>query len=119
MIDLIERAPDDWQIFEPDGYPPSIAFYYGVRCAAVHLLPLGAHFGVVYSPNVYVHPDSPLKPWHYSVFEVGLSLFRPFRPLERAYAQIKRRQLTRFEVPHFEALWLDIQLMGSKQLEQV
>lgn len=71
MIDLLERPPDSWQICEADGSPPSICFYYGVYAGETHLLPLGAHFGVVYSPNHYVHPQSPLRPWSYVVFEVS------------------------------------------------
>lgn len=114
MIDLIERQPDSWQVFTPQGYPPSIAFYYGVKYADVHLLPMGAHFGVVYSPNHYVHPDSPFRPWHYTVFEVSLYQYRKDRGLERSYKQVKRRQLTRFEVPHFEELWTGILLMGRQ-----
>lgn len=114
MIDLIERAPDGWQIVEAAGSPPSICFYYGARSSETHLLAMGAHFGVVYSPNLNVHPQSPLRPWYYVVFEVCLYQFRPTRPLERSYRQIKRRQLTRFEVPHFEGLWVDILMMGRK-----
>lgn len=121
MIDLMERPPDSWQVLEPQGYPASIAFYFGVQYAEVYLLPLGAHFGVVRSPNYYVHPQSPLRPWHYSVFEVTLFIYRQDRELERSYRQIKRRQLSRFEVPHFEALWLDILMMGKERnvIEQV
>lgn len=112
MMDLIERAPDSWQVMEAAGYPPAIMFYYGTTWDGSHTLAIGARFGVVYSPNYYVHPESPLHPWHYTVFEVSLHQFRPGRGLERSYTQVKRRQLTRFEVPHFESLWLDISLMG-------
>lgn len=35
------------------------------------------------------------------------------RGMERSYRQVQRRQLTRFEVPHFEALWLDVTMMGE------
>lgn len=80
MIDLIERAPDSWQIVEADGSPPAIVFYYGTTWNGIHLLSLGAHFGVVYSPNHFVHPQSPLRPWHYSAFEVCWSKFRPVGP---------------------------------------
>jgi len=114
MINLVEREPDSWQVFEPMGYPASIEFYYGVQYAELPLLPTGAHFGVVYSPNYYVDPKSPLRPWSYVVFEVSLYQYRPGRPLERSYKQIRRRQLFRFEVPHFEALWTGILLMGRK-----
>ncbi len=121
MIDLMERQPDSWQVFTPQGYPPAIMFYFGVPDGATHRLPMGAHFGVVYSPNYYVDSKSPLRPWHYTVFEVSLYQYRQDRGLERSYKQIKRRQLTRFEVPHFEELWTEILLMGkvSNQLEQV
>ncbi len=70
MIDLIERAPDGYERIEADGSPPSIRFYYGVQARETHRLPLGAHFGVVSSPNYDVHPQSPLRPWHYVTFEV-------------------------------------------------
>ena len=117
MIDLLTRPPDDWQSTNAVGDAPAICFYFGVRAGESHMLPLGAHFGVVYSPNPYVNPESPLRPWHYSVFEVGLYQYRPGREVERSYSQIKRRQLTRFEVPHFEALWLDITIRGGKTHE--
>lgn len=113
MIDLLDATPDRWQVFQPDGHPASIHFYYGVP-TTTQALPLGAHFAVVYSPNVYVDVKSPLYPWHLEVFEVCLYQHRLTRPLERSYKSVKRRQLTRFEVPHFEALWLDISLMGRK-----
>lgn len=120
MIDLMERPPDSWQTFAPQGSPASIEFYYGVQYNAMHLLPIGAHFGVVYSPNYYVDVKSPLHPWHYTVFEVTLYQFRPDRGLERSYKQIERRQLTRFEVPHFEALWLDYSMLGrTKEREPI
>lgn len=115
MIDLLERAPDGWVLVYPHGMPPGIHFYYGVRAGESHLLPVGAHFGVVYSPNHYVHPSSPLHPWAYVVFEVELYKFRHDRPLERSYKQIRRRQLTRFEVPHFEQAWTEILLMGERR----
>jgi hypothetical protein len=117
VIDLIEREPDSWAMFEPDGYPASIHFYYGVQDGALHKLPMGAHFGVVRSPNVYVHEHSLLRPWSYVVFEVALFQFRPGRGVERSYKQVKdmRRALTRFEVPHFEELWTEIVLNGKKK----
>lgn len=116
MIDLIEREPDSWQMFEPMGYPASIEFYYGVQYAELHRLPIGAHFGVVYSPNYYVDPKSPLRPWSYVVFEVSLYQYRRDRGLERSYKQIgkSRHTLSRFEVSHFEELWTGILLMGRK-----
>ena len=79
-------------------------------------LPLGAHFGVVSSPNYDVHPQSPLRPWHYVTFEVCLYQARRGRMAERSYKQVAgtRRHLSRFEVPHFEAMWLDILMMGRK-----
>jgi hypothetical protein len=113
MIDLLERAPDSWQMFQPQGSPASIHFYYGVT-GSTRDLPLGSRFGVVYSPNGYVDVQSPLYPWHFCVFEVCLYQYRRTRPPERSYKVVKRRQLTRFEVPHFEALWFDILMMGRK-----
>jgi hypothetical protein len=115
MMSLIERAPDSWQLFEPMGYPASIEFYYDVDYREMIKLPMGAHFGVVYSPNVYVHEHSPLRPWSYVVFEVSLYQYRPERGLERSYKQVKRRQLTRFEVPHFEELWTGIIMSGKRK----
>lgn len=114
-MDLIAREPDDWQIFEPHGYPASIEFYFGTTYAGMVTLKQGAWFGVVYSPNVYVHEPSPLRPWSYVVFEVSLYQYRPGRGLERSYKQMKRRQLTRFEVPHFEQLWTEIIMNGKRQ----
>lgn len=114
-MDLIEREPDDWQLFQPHGYPASIQFYFGTTYAGLLTLKLGARFGVVYSPNVYVHEHSPLRPWSYVVFEVSLYQYRPERGLERSYKQMKRRQLTRFEVPHFEQLWTEIIMNGKRQ----
>lgn len=114
-MDLIERAPDGWQTFEPMGYPASIEFYYGVDYRAMIRLPIGARFGVVYSPNVYADPSSPLHPWRYVVFQVCLYQYRPDRGLERSYQQVKRRALTRFEVPHFENLWTEIVLSGKRK----
>lgn len=115
MMDLIAREPDDWQLFQPHGYPASIQFYFGTTYAGLLTLKLGARFGVVYSPNVYVHEHSPLRPWSYVVFEVSLYQYRPERGLERSYKQVKRRQLTRFEVPHFEELWTEIVLNGKRK----
>ena len=115
MVDLIEREPDSWQLFEPYGYPASIQFYYGTTAAGLVTLKLGARFGVVYSPNVYVPEHSPLRPWSYVVFEVSLYQYRPGRGVERSYKQVKRRQLTRFEVPHFEALWTEIVMSGKRK----
>ena len=117
MMDLIEREPDDWQVFELMGYPRSIQFYYGVKYDALHRLPMGAWFSVVYSPNVYVHEHSPLRPWSLVVFEVSLYQYRPDRGVERSYKQVrnKRRALTRFEVPHFEGLWTAIVLNGKRR----
>ncbi len=116
-MDLIERVPDSWQTFEPMGYPASIEFYYGATYDGLHRLPMGAWFTVVYSPNVYVHEHSPLRPWSLVVFEVSLYQYRPDRGLERSYKQVKgkRRQLTRFEVPHFEELWTEIVLNGKRK----
>jgi hypothetical protein len=114
MMDLIERAPDGWVLVEAAGEPPAIHFYYGVRPADTGKLAIGARFGVVYSPNRYVHPASPLRPWCYVVFEVNLYQFRETRGLERAYQQVKRRQLTRFEVAHFEERWTEIVMMGRR-----
>lgn len=117
MMSLIERAPDSWQLFEPMGYPASIEFYYDVDYREMIKLPMGAHFGVVYSPNVYADPSSPLHPWRLVVFEVCLYQYRPDRGLERSYKQIskRRRNLTRFEVPHFEELWTEIVLNGKRK----
>jgi hypothetical protein len=56
----------------------------------------------------YGHPPSIL--FYYGVLAGESHLL----PLERSYKQVKRRQLTRFEVPHFEALWLEIMMMGRK-----
>lgn len=115
-MDLIEREPDDWQLFKPHGYPASIEFYFGTTYAGLVTLKQGARFGVVYSPNVYVHEHSPLRPWSVVVFEVSLYQYRPGRGLERSYKQIKnRRHLTRFEVPHFEELWTEIVLNGKRK----
>lgn len=121
MMDLTERAPDGWVLAGAKGEPPAIHFYFGVRPEETCKLPVGAWFGVVYSPNHYVHPKSPLRPWSYVVFEVSLYVFRVDRGLERAYKQVKRRQLKTYEVPHFEALWTEIVMMGTKEmtLEQV
>ena len=115
-MNLIETLPDGWVTTRSQGKEPSIAFYYGAQPGHSHEVDVGACFGVVYSPNLYVHPDSPLRPWCYVVFEVRLSQLRPHRPLERAYAQISRRNLAAWEVAHFETLWLDIEIgeMTSK-----
>lgn len=102
-------------MFEPMGYPRSIQFYYGVKYDALHRLPMGAWFSVVYSPNVYVHPQSPLNVWSYVVFEISLYAIRPGHGLDRSYKQVKRRALTRFEVPHFEELWTAIVLNGKRR----
>ncbi len=116
MIDLLERAPDSWQMVEAVGDAPAIRFYYGVRAGEMHLLPLGAHYGVVSSPNPHVNPQSYLRPWAYVVFEVCLYQFRRGRPLERSYKQVQgtRHTLSLYERQHFEALWLDILMMGRK-----
>lgn len=115
-MDLIERAPDGWVLVDVAGEPPAIHFYFGVRPADTGKLPMGARFGVVYSPNHYVHPASPLRPWYYVVFEVHLYKFRELRPLERSYKQVKRRQLRTYEVPHFEKMWTEIMLMGKERM---
>lgn len=123
MIDLLDQQPDSWHIVEARAYPAAIQFYYGLQFGEAHLLPMGSQFGVVYSPNYYVHPQSPLRPWHYVVFEVSLYQYRRGRGLERSYKQIgeSRHTLSVYEVAHFEGLWMDILLRGkaSKQLEQV
>lgn len=117
MIDLLERAPDGWQTFEPPGHPASIHFYYGVQAGKTNTLPMGAYFAVVYSPNVYVGDESPLHPWHYSVFEVCEYQYRPDRPLERSYKAIgaKRHTLSRFEVAHFVTLWAKVRKGGKDE----
>lgn len=111
-MDLVERTPDGW-VMNTVGMPPAIYFYYSVRPSDTMRLPVGAQFGIVFSENHYVHPKSPLHLWSYVVFEVSLYQYRPGRSLERSYKQVKRRQLTRFEVPHFEALWAEIVLMRN------
>lgn len=112
-MELMEREPDGWKLIHADGMTATIEFYYGVKPNESLLLPVGARFGVVYSANPYVHPQSSLQPWSYVVFEISLYKFRPTGGLDRSYKQVRRRQLTRFEVPHFEHLWTEIVLMGQ------
>lgn len=109
-VNLIDTAPDGWRSTRMQDKEPSIQFYYGCQPLAAHEMPPGAQVGVVYSPNLYVHPDSPLRPWNYTVFEVQLFQFLAQRPAERSYAQISRRNLFPWEVAHFEELWLEIEI---------
>ncbi len=111
MIDLLTRPPDSWQVFQPQGYPASIHFYFGVQYAEMHLLGMGMHFGVVNSPNHYVHPESPLRPWRYVVFEVSQYLY--WSGLGRSYKQVGAKRLSGWEVQHFDELWRDI--MAGKE----
>lgn len=108
MPNLIDTPPAGWHVSHPQGSEDMIAFFFGVDARWAHELELGERFGVVYSPNPYVHPDSPLRPWCYIVMRVDMCEFRPNHPKERGYVQESRRLLFEWEVQHFEELWLQI-----------
>lgn len=109
-MELMERQPDGWQIVRGNAAGDMILFCYGVKPEETHRLPVGAHYGVVYSPSPFVDQHSPLWGWCYVVFEVRMTQYRIGEALARSYAQIKRRKLTRFEIPHFEDQWFEIEL---------
>ncbi len=109
-MNLIDTLPEGWLTFHAVDQEPSIQFYFGADPRWLHELAVGERFGVVFSPNHFVHPDSPLHPWHYSVFRVDMVKFRTHGELERGHVQEMRRQLFVWEVHHFEELWLQIEI---------
>jgi len=107
-LNLIETLPAGWTSLHADGHEPSIIFYFGVDARWSHELPMGERFGVVYSPNQYLHPDE--RRWYYIVYRVDMCEFRPRHPKERGYVQEMKRDLWPWEVQHFEKLWLEIEI---------
>lgn len=118
-MNLIDTLPDGWVTLHAVDQEPSIAFYFGVDPRWTHELDIGARYGVVYSPNYYVHEESALRPWHHSVFRVSQVQFREHGGLERGVVQEMRRQLFIWEVHHFEEMWLQIEIdeMTTRKLE--
>lgn len=106
---LAERTPDDWYQSSGTDGKVFVAFHFGATLDGVQRLPVGGRFGVVYSPNPYVDPHSPLAGWYYVIFEVCLSQFHADKGMERGYRQVSRRPLDRWEVEHFESLWSEVQ----------
>jgi hypothetical protein len=108
---LITREITDVRLFPGKlGFNPSVDFYYGVKAGESHLLPVGSIFDVVSSPSQF----SPLfNQWRITRFQVRMCRFRAHAPLERGYAEVKKRPLTEEEAAHFQALWGTLRREGE------
>lgn len=98
----IMRLPDDWFLYRDTDH---VMLFYGARLTELAALPIGAQFMSVSSPNPFVHPKSELYPWHSTVSEIRMSVFRPNGQPERGYAQVQRQMLKPWEIEFFEPIW--------------
>lgn len=105
MSALTETPYQDTRLFPPWGdYAASALFYFGAAGDSLHRLPVGAVFGVVYSPSPFCHAG-----WQYVRFEVRLCRLRAGHAPERGYAVSAQRWLTADEATFFDSEWKRLQ----------